>query len=228
MAQADETKGALGDAAKSRDEDLNRNPNWKDKQHDVEDEARRTASRAQGMAGNYAASKFDQHRDQLCHTLDNVAKALETGEGELERSDLSRLTQQAASQIRRFKDNIERREGDDVIGSATNLLRDRPVTSVMTGLLAGFALSRAIKATPQTAGNSDTGSGQQNYGGSSDYGSSDYGQATSSGLGAAGTSSATGAYTGSEGYDPSPTPSKGSKDTSTGTTTDDTPRYNAE
>jgi ElaB/YqjD/DUF883 family membrane-anchored ribosome-binding protein len=204
MAIENEPQGGMSDTGASKTENLSGESDWKSKQHDVEDEAKRTAGRAQGLAAHYAASKIDEHRDRLCHTLDNVARALESGEDELDRSDLSKLTRSAASQIRRFKDNIEQRDGEQVIGSATDMLRERPVTSIVTGLLAGFAMSRAIKATPQTTG--ESGGGVQ-------------GRGTTS-------TSATGAYGGSEGVDPvKPT---ATTDTELGSSTDDTVRYNAE
>ncbi|MCQ8184146.1 hypothetical protein [Parvularcula maris] len=126
-------------------------PVWKDKQHEVEAEAKQTAKRAGSLASNTAARKIDEHKSELQRTIENVASGLEKGQEELDRSQLQDLTLSAAEQLRRFASNLDTTDGQALMQRLGQESRKRPVSSALAGAIAGFAMGRALRATPQTA-----------------------------------------------------------------------------
>ncbi|GGY52095.1 hypothetical protein [Parvularcula lutaonensis] len=126
-------------------------PDWKIKEENVRAQAKQTARRAKSLASTATAAKIDEHKSQLSTTIKNVAAGLEKGTDELDRSDLTRITEKAAEQLKKLASEVERRDGETMLSSLADQARKRPVASIAGGVLLGLALSRALKATPQTA-----------------------------------------------------------------------------
>lgn len=131
------------------------NPEWKVKEENVREDAKTTARRARSLASQATAAKIDDHKNDLKVTLENIAAGLDKGREELDRNDLTRLTESASEQIRRLAGEIDHRDGQTIMASIADAARKRPVTSIIGGFAAGIALSRALKATPQTTGADD-------------------------------------------------------------------------
>jgi hypothetical protein len=158
-------------------------PAWKDKQHDVESEAKDTAKRASSLASDVTARKIDEHKSEFRTTIENIADGLEKGQEELDRSQLKDLTLSAAEQLRRFASNLDTTDGQSMMRRLSQESRRRPVTSGIAGALAGFAMGRALRATPQTADSYD----RNPDGNSNQFGSTGSAAGTGSTSGATGT-----------------------------------------
>lgn len=134
--------------------------------------------------------KIESTKRSAADQIDQVAQALSRAGEELNQTQptLANYAAQIASSIGTFSNRVRDGNIDDLVSDARQLAHRNPGLFILGGVALGFAVSRFLKASPQTEYSNYVG----DYSGSSsdDYVAGEYGQETYAG-------SSAGSYAGS-------------------------------
>lgn len=111
----------------------------------VREEAARLTGEATGKARSYA----NQGKDRATDALDNVARMMTDAAGQVDErmgEQYGRYARSAADAIASLAGNLRKKDVDELVGEARDVVRNSPAVAIGAAAAIGFVLARLIKA----------------------------------------------------------------------------------
>jgi hypothetical protein len=118
--------------------------------HDAASLAQEKAQDLKEKGSSRLQSELDGRSSQLGTQLTGMARALRSSGSQLDsegNAPATKLTEPAANQIDRLGHYLQRTSGEQLMDDVENLARQRPWLVAATGLFAGIAAARFVKAS---------------------------------------------------------------------------------
>jgi hypothetical protein len=172
MAEQQQTAGTGSTAGTMTGSDIGGQA--KVKAREAAEMAKSESQRLASVAKDKAKSVIAEQKDAAAESLGGVAGALrETAKTLGEQSPaLGQYTERAAQSLEGFSHTLRDRDVDSLIGQLEDFARRQPLVFVGGAVLAGFALSRFLKASAEARAGSY---GEHRYSSPQGYGAPDYG-----------------------------------------------------